>query len=572
MKKITIILSCLLIAVFMTWSGAFAAALTTGQTYTITIQKMGTNGAVTDVSTSTAVADADGKLSFDLTGMLTNADCNFIVFIVKDANGLVVRKGFVPAPPAGSTNQMGINDLSTAQTEAILAAGVEIGTDDPIAVAYLITMIRNADATAADIINLAKMGKKAIINGFEPFLTDNGITATQLATFKSKLIYNDATVGGNPSKTIADLTKGFKTANNSTSSTTSKEEMQKAGGLMADVFMDAALASGIDIFLILAAHDAAGVIAEGSAEMAAISTNVKTSMSQSMTSFYKRIAIVKVKNEYSNALTTLGASGAQVDRFNTAIDTLMAASSQIDADYALYFTDPAAYMAANNTTADDVRAAIDERYQAAFRAFQGTTQGTGIISTDAEITTMQTKIETTYGISDALVQQNGIGKYYDFGGTQKNWPIPQTVMVSWMADTKTAGGYFDYVRDTTAVPTEMVWMKKCSDETYWNQATCEANGKTWAIGRRTYAGIGVPEYAKFMGLQEDLGIIDFSRYVIYMNNERPTRDQEQDAKKTFFTRINNLVGNITGKTNATTDMTTAQKKAIIKLLMQPSMD
>ena len=133
---------------------------------------MGSNGVPTDVSTSTAVADADGKLSFDLTGMPTNADCNFIVFIVKDAAGVVVRKGFVPAPPEGSTNQVGVNDLSTAQTDAILAAGTEIGTDDPIAVAYLITMLRNADATAADAINLAKMAKKAIINGFEAFLLD----------------------------------------------------------------------------------------------------------------------------------------------------------------------------------------------------------------------------------------------------------------------------------------------------------------------------------------------------------------------------------------------------------------
>lgn len=571
MKRITIIFSCLLMTVFLAWSGAFAAALTTGATYTITIQKMGVNGVPVDVSTSTAVADVNGKLSFNLTSMPTNADCNFIVFIVKDASGAIVRRGFVPAPPKDGTNDMGINDLSTAQTNAILAAGVEIGTDDPIAVAYLITMLRSADATAEDAVNLAKMGKKAIINGFETFLTANGVTAAQLATFKSKLIYNNATIGDHAARTIADLTKGFKTANDSTNAATSKEEMQKAGGLMADVFMDAAVASNIDIFLILAAHDAAGEQAEGP-EMLAIGANVRKSLEQAMSSFFKRIAIVKVKNEYSNALTALNASGAQVTRFNAAIDTLMTATSAIDGDYAEYYMNPDAYLQAHNTTQAAVQAAMSQAYEAAFTAFQ-----TNMASSADDITALRTAVKNAYSVPDQMLAM--IGTYRDFSNTEKNWPIPQTVMVKWMATNKLAGGSFGYIRDTTNVPAGMMWLGTCSNPVFWDQGSCVANAGTWTAGRRNYEGMmgggpggpgaGALEYAKFMGLQEDLNIVDFSRYSIYQAGQ-PTRAQEQEAKRLFFTRLGTLAGLISGKTNATTDMTAAQKKAIIKLIMQPS--
>lgn len=115
---------------FMAGTPAYAAPLTSGATYTITIQKMNSDGTVSDYSTADAAADSNGKLTFSLTAMPTNADCNFIVFIIKNANGDIVRKGFVPAPPAGDTNLLGINNLSTAQTNAILSAGEKIGTDD----------------------------------------------------------------------------------------------------------------------------------------------------------------------------------------------------------------------------------------------------------------------------------------------------------------------------------------------------------------------------------------------------------------------------------------------------------
>lgn len=45
--------------------------------------------------------------------------------------------GQPPAPPTGSTNLVGVNQLSTGQANAIIAAAEALGPDDPIAVVFL---------------------------------------------------------------------------------------------------------------------------------------------------------------------------------------------------------------------------------------------------------------------------------------------------------------------------------------------------------------------------------------------------------------------------------------------------
>ena len=263
---------------------------------------------------------------------------------------------------------LGINTLSTAQTNAVLSAGEKIGTDDPIAFAYLITLLRSDGATANDA-TFAELGKYAIVGagGFESTLTASGVTSTQFANFKSYLVYNP-TAG---KKTLRNLTASFKTAVDSGDATTAKQEMQKAGGFMADVFMDAASSAGIDMNLILAAHDAAGVVAEAHGEITnQLTPGVKSSMNQSMSAFFQRIAAIKVKNEYTKALTTLNASGTQVDTFNSAVAVMMIAMQAIDSDYADFYNDPVAYCAAQGKTFDAVQAETNARYQAAFSAFQ----------------------------------------------------------------------------------------------------------------------------------------------------------------------------------------------------------
>ena len=574
MKKFWLLALCAVLCWGMTAAPSHAA-LTPGATYTITIQKMNSNGTVSDYSTTTATANADGKLSFSLPSMPTNADCNFIVFILKDADGTVVRKGFVPAPPAGSTNELGINNLSTVQTNAILSAAEKIGTDDPIAFAYLITLLRSDGATANDALLFAELGKVAIVGtgGFEDTLTSNGVTATQLANFKSYLIYNP-TAG---KKTLRDLTASFKAAVDSGDAATAKQEMQKAGGFMADVFMDAASSAGIEYTLILVAHDAAGDVAEDHQAdiISQLSTNVQSSMEQSMSSFFQRIAAVKVKGEYTKALTTLNASGTQVDTFNAAVNVMMDAMAAIDSDYADLFNDPQGYCTAHSKDFATVQAEVNARYQAAFTAFQ-----TAIESSNPDINTMKANVVAAFQVQNpgfnAGFLPGNFGTYIDFTGTQKNWPIPQVVMVNWLATIIAAGGDLDYTQDTIAIPAMMAqWMGTCSNPNFWDQFSCQGNGGVWTTQRRTYNDTTPspsPAFNYYMSIMDDIQIIECSRYSIYNGGQQPTREQEKQAKLLFQQRMEAAGDRITGKTNTTTAISDAQKDAIIKLLMQPSMD
>ena len=575
MKKV-FVFGLLLFTLLFIGGNPLYAALTPSTTYYITIQKVNSNGTVTDDSTTEAVTDTTGKLSFSLSSLPTHPGTNFIVFILKNEAGDTVRKGFVPAPPAGSTNLVGINALSTAQTNAVLAALELAATDDPIPVAYLLVLLRSPEATENDGRTLAALGKEAIMGdtGFEGFLTSNGVTTTQMSTFKSRLIYNP-TAG---KKTIADLTASFKRAVDSGDVATAAKEMQKAGGFMAEVFMDAAEAAGIDFTLILAAHDAAGDVAGNATNQARIqslTSSVQKSMESSMSAFFMRIAAVKVKSEYARALNTLNASGDQVTRFQNAVDIMMAANAAIDEEFRDYYMNPDAYLAAHpGETQQSVQQAMGARYEASFQAFQ-----TAIESTTADINEMKANVVAAFKVQNpgfnAGFLPGNFGTYTDFTGTQKNWPVPQVVMVNWLASIIAAGGDLDYTQETIAIPGMMVqWMGSCNNPNFWDKGSCEGNGGVWAPGRRTYNDTTPspsPAFNYYMAIQDDIQIIECSRYSIYQNGQ-PTRDEEKQAKLLFQQRMDAAGDRITGTTNGTTAISDAQKDAIIKLLMQPSMD
>jgi hypothetical protein len=101
------------------------------------------DGSVTEMDSTTATADADGKIGFSFSSVPTSPDTNFLVLSLLDASDTVVRKSFVPAPPAGGTGELGLNELSTVQTNMILAALAAAGTDDPIVVAYGLILTRS---------------------------------------------------------------------------------------------------------------------------------------------------------------------------------------------------------------------------------------------------------------------------------------------------------------------------------------------------------------------------------------------------------------------------------------------
>ena len=531
-------ISAILCAMIVLVSFNAYSALSPGITYTVILSKVNSNGTVTQVNSTSATADSNGKISFSFSRVPTSPDTFFLVLTVKDSSGTIVRKSFVPAPPSGGTGELGINDLSTTQTEMILQALESAGTDDPIVAAYGLILTRTADTSDADIQNIATLGRLAIQQGFESFLTSNGVSAAQLTTFKQKLIYNQ------PNKDLSNFTTLFKSAVDNPAQ--SADDMAMAAGLIADIFIDAGIAANIDLSLILAAHDAAGDVVQNNAEaavaFAGISGSTGSVIDAAMSNFFIRIAAVKVKTNYTHALTVLNATGTQVTNFNTAVQTLMNAMQTLDKQYAQYYSNPA-------LMTQQIRDAMNTAYSDAFTTFQ-----TNIASSDAEILTMKTNMATALGINLGDLPA-GMGTYRDFNANTVNWPIPQVVAINWVASIITAGGSLTYDRNTVSaglpVPGNMGWL----------------NGD----GSRGNFG-GMPaSFASLMGVQEDLQIAENTRWSIFGGGQ-PTREQEKAAKLAYNNNVDLIITNLSGTTNGSTSISLEQKEALVKMMEHPELN
>lgn len=532
------------------------ADLTAGETYTVVMSKVNSNGTVTQVNSTTAVADLNGKISFSFANVPTSPGTFFLVLTVKDSGGAVVRRSFVPAPPEDGTGQLGVNDLSTTQTDMILQALSDAATDDPIVVAYGLILTRTANLSDTDVASIALLGKLAIMEGFEAFLTDNGVTSSQLDTFKQKIVYNQ------PHRDLSNFTALFKSAVDNPDQ--ASDDLGKAAGMIADIFIDAAVASGIDLGLIQAAHDASGDVVQNNPDAAAafaeISGSTGSVINAAMSTFFTRIAAVKVKTSYTNALNTLDASGSQVSQFNAAVQTMVTAMENIDKQYAQYFENP-------ELMTEEIKDAMNSAYQDAFTAFQGE-----IADSPENIADMKTNVATAIHVLQPEMTVDDIknnmlppdfGTYIGFDSQQHNWPIPQVVAVNKVAAIIIAGGSLEYDRSTMdidlPVPANMDWL----------------NGD----GSRTdYVGMGVPAFfAALLGMQEDMQVAEHTRFYIWDPSNpdtggHPDRATEKDAKLAYANNVELITSKLSGTTNGSTPISDDVKNALVKMMEHPELN
>lgn len=530
-----------------------AFALTAGASYTVEVSQINSNGSLTSVTSTTAIADADGKIAFNFPSAMPTADAtHFLLLQVKDGNNSVVRQGIAPAPGTGETNLVGVNPLSNVQADALRTVMADNSTDDPLAAAFGLVFIRSENLASSDIPGLSTMMSTAIRgnDGMEAFLLANGVSQTQLATFKDRIIYNAASGAVDMSDYIAF----FKSAVDSGS----EDDLAEAGGLMGDIMIDAGAAAGIDPQLLLAAFDAAGDAQGLDAAMASISSGFQNSVMAAVNGFSTRIRSVVIKKEYTTALSTLGGDQTLIDRFNAGVQSFIVAQRQVDTQYGDYFMDPDAYLAANpGVTEQQIRQAIDSAYQGAWGSFE-----TAIGSTNDEITAMRGTVAQALGINVGDLPPD-LGQKRDFDGNTVNWPIPQTVAVTWVADMLIDGGGLGYTRDTTPVPAMM--------QNWLDSDNNPGNGNDGL--RHDFTGMGMPAaFAALMGLMEDVQIVENTRYAIWEGGNEPTATERQQARLTFLANLATLAGNISGTTDGTTAISVDARKALIKLMMQPSQD
>jgi hypothetical protein len=457
---------------------AFCAALTPSETYTITVEAVRSNGTTASLGLSTtSVADADGKIAFSFSGLPTTDSYNFLVVTVKDSGDSTVRQSIVPAPSPGGTVNLGVSPMTKTQTEAMLSALQTAGSDDPVLILFGGIIIRTGGFSSDDITHLANIARLGIISGFNPYLLSK-VGATKMATFKSAIVTG-----------LASYTSLLKDAVDATSDAAAKNERGEAAALLSQILIDAADQADIQEDYINAAMKAASDQVETylGGDGSGMNEAAVVAMDAVMASNYMKLRAEALKKKYTNALTTLGASSAQVARFNSAVNTLSATLIAAFQDFESVFEDEEAGLNAGDI--DSAFGDIGTAINAAYGQFM-----TDTASTDAEIQAMLDAMETGFAMAAAdlnTMKGDGRFKYWDnYNSALVNWPITMVVPVTWVAQTH--GNNLDYTRDTLAIPAAMK----------------PANGG-WLAARTNFTAVpGMQDgMTALMGLREDVEII-----------------------------------------------------------------
>lgn len=558
-------------------AGSHAYALTAGSSYTVTIGKINSNGTETILSTSSAVvADSTGKIAFSLTGVPDSTTCNFMTVVIKDSTGAVARNGIAPCATAGTTLPLGVSPVTDKQTEALKAGFVAAGTDDPILAVFGLTAVRTTGITAAELAVLAAIVKNAIsgAGGFTDHLTTNrGVTAAQLAVYRSAIVAQLNDVNSGYSKLLKDSV-------DATTNTADAAKRGEAAGLLMDILIEAATTAGFQQDYIIEAFNAMGSIAMPGITAAVgagtLSANTAQGVNSSVGGGIEKARIRRAIEKYSAALTTLGATGADVTQFQTAATTL---GTTMRTAFSTF--EQAAFQTGteNATVINDAQTALNTAMNTAFNTFIA-----DIAVSNARILTLRTSICT------AVLPSNVAGclatlpaaffQFYDQSGTTHNWPVNMVVLTDWVTTNKTAGGSLTYTRDTTAVPGAMVWAGSCSVANFYDQASCVAATGVWTPGRTCFGTVAAAgevgfcqnltvDYASLRSIEQDVNILQMTRFAA-MTGSPGSGDQavEQAFTDKLYTTITGLIG---GTTNGTTAISAVQKKAIVTLMSPPQM-
>lgn len=570
--------------------GGNAFALSAGS-YTVTVEKIKSNGTVTgtteggaslDLSTN-ATTDANGKISFTFTKAIPTSDsatnpCKFLVIYVKDAAGTVVRKAISPCTAAGSSVPLGVSGVTDKQTDALLAGFTQGATDDPIFAVFGFTLVRSGDMAAADITAMTDVGYKGLYNtgGFVDYLTTTrGVTAAELATFRSNIVTQMGSATG--------YTKLMKDAVDATTAAGSSDNRGKAAGQVLKIMI--AAADGVfPQDYIMEAFNAMGAIAQP-AMAAKVTAGTLSAKGASMASAAFGGGTQKLKadraiEKYVAAMTLMGATGADLTTFNAAVATLRTAMETAFAAFEAVFAENESQSTGTHTEIDDDKTTMSTRLTTAFTAFM-----TSMAASDTRIGTMITNIETALGLSSGqsgmLTRFNNgqMFKFYTSAGTATNWPVNSVVLTDWFSSTKTAGGDVTYTRDTLAIPAAMIWRGTCSNGTDFLKSTCLSHLATWTPQRSCFGTVAATgeggtclstpaPYSRLMAIQEDMMIREFARFAA-QQTAGGDMGMNKTVEKDFTDGIATLYGNIGGTTNGTTAISTAQKKAIITMMQSP---
>jgi len=544
------------------------AALVSGTTYTISIEKVTSTGAVTSGAESlgvstTAVADADGNLAFSLSGIPDNTSCNFLVIDVANA-GISERKSVVPCPNAGESLPLGASEMTTKQADALLTGFSSFGADDSVLAVFLYTAMRTTKMTDAEgivLINdvLIPAIQASTTDSFYHYLSNTrSVTDAQLVTYRKTIVELLADTTTGYSKLVKDSVDN---AGGDINSANALAGRGKASAALLRVLIQAATEADFPQEYVLEAFESMGEVAVPALETAAsagtLSESIVSSINNGIGGGISKLRAEKDLEKYTKALDALGATTSDIAQFTNAVTTLSTAMDNAFATFEVVFTG-----SETKAEIDIAQGVLDTSMNTAFDQFE-----TDVAASDTKIATMIANIDAALGQSTGLTKDEF--QQYRQDGSTINWSIMMVVLTDFVSSTKAAGGDIAYSRDTTTVPDSITWLVACTDYTSKDEPSdpqlCEENSGTWTEGRRGFSKTPTP-WRALLQIQEDLMILDFTRFGDLDGDSGVRRDIE----KAYANSISGLSANISGTSNGSTVLTDAIKAAIVVLMQSPN--
>ena len=546
MRKISL-LSAFIGALLLAFCGS-AFALVPNTSYTIGFYTISSAGVVnTTASTSTtATSDSNGLVTFStLSGLPDNNSCYFMVSKVYATSGGSPSspdlESIVPCPTAGTTMPLGISGITNDQAQALISAFQTAGTDDPILGVFGYAAVQTSGISASDLDKIATYAYDGISNsgGFVPYLMsklESKYSITSSAAADDLNIYRQNIVAGlaNASSGYSALIKASVAEAAAGNTAAAAQNRAKAAAAILENLITATqsqsnpLTYGIHAGWVMEAIDKMGqaVVPNLQNLSSTAAQAVQSSIGSGLQVMQQQVAI----QQYSNAMSTLGASGADVTQFQNAAAVL---SNAVDSAMQTFNEQAFPNGIANTPSAiNTAQGAMNTTMMNAFSAFQksmgassqeigngtGTTPysgpGSGIGGNGYPSVTSAPSSSMIYGICQALGNpsifdsqaganepcdialedmdnQMGIFKWYSPAG-QTNWPVNMVALVNWISN-KVAGtgGALHYTRDTTGLTA----LESYPGDQFFNyngychgaglpstQATCQTAHGNWVNG------------------------------------------------------------------------------------------
>lgn len=524
------------------------------QTHVVALERVESNGGVTEVERINADTNESGVLSFNFPRVENCNNANFYVLTVYDAAGNIQRRSLTAAPPPGENVLVGINRLSTAQTNTTLEGFIGAGTDSAFFAGMVTVLQRSPDIPEENMPELAQ-GVKDVVLGSDGVSDQvfEDLERSMMDQFDKAMLCNDKA----DEMDFSDYTTLMNKANGKASSEDANVVWQQGSGKMADIFVDAAEKVGMDATLILGAMNSAARLTSENAFIQKLPLKERLVTKLSIETFGNRLAFSNWINNYQSGIVVLGGSNELRERF-------LSISNDIEESLRIIYNENAMQFITPNeesftTILADMNAAFNGVYSDFIEDIESKKGDVANIKqalSDA-IEAPSNILESIYGDTFGLYYHASMNEEISSRDMQ-TWPrmtLPMSVATMYIADLIKNGGSLKYTPDNAKVPQNASWLNA-------------------GEGRREFKDLADTAAAEivvaFEQLKDDVAILSHRRLIQVIEAK-----MEEDslavsvAQHQFVESLQDVRANLSGTLSAGLSLSDKHKKALVSLLTYP---